>query len=398
LLVPLVCGAAAVATVVVGTEYHVSSVAVVLAASTMVAVLLRLYVTLCENRTLLELTHTEAVTDPLTGLANRRKLLLDLDQACESLSSGRTWLLALFDLDGFKQYNDSFGHPAGDALLVRLGAKLEEAAGPDSDVYRLGGDEFCLLTAGSVDDAAHMLDRAAGALVERGEGFTISSSFGAVFLPYDAHDPSEALRVADVRLYAQKRSRYARRDRADDALIQALYEREPTLAEHSRAVVELSLAVGRRLGLAPEELDQLERTAQLHDIGKLAVPDSILRKPGPLTPDEEAFIRQHTVVGERILSAAPVLQQIASLVRSTHEHWDGTGYPDSLAGEAIPLSSRIVSACDAYTAMRETRAYRDATPDAEAVRELRRCAGRQFDPLVVEALVAVVAQRQTAAA
>ncbi|HEY3188273.1 MAG TPA: HD domain-containing phosphohydrolase, partial [Solirubrobacteraceae bacterium] len=140
------------------------------------------------------------------------------------------------------------------------------------------------------------------------------------------------------------------------------------------------------------------RTAQLHDIGKLAVPDSILRKPGPLTPDEESFIRQHTVVGERILSAAPVLQQIASLVRSTHEHWDGTGYPDSLAGEAIPLSSRIVSACDAYTAMRETRAYRDATPDAEAVRELRRCAGRQFDPLVVEALVAVVAQRQTAAA
>jgi len=398
LLVPLVCGGAAVAMVVAATQYPISSVAVVLAAATMGAVLVRLFVTLRENRVLLELTKTEAITDPLTGLANRRKLLFDLERACASLAAGDTWLLALFDLDGFKQYNDSFGHPAGDALLVRLGGKLEDAAGLASGVYRLGGDEFCLLTAGSDDEAALVLDRAADALVERGEGFTISSSFGAVFLPDDAHDPSDALRVADVRLYAQKRNRYARRDRAHDALVQALYEREPTLATHVRAVVDLSLAVGRRLGLAPDELDQLERTAQLHDIGKLAVPDTILRKPGPLTPDEEVFIRQHTVVGERILSAAPVLQQVASLVRSTHEHWDGTGYPDGIAGEQIPLSSRIVSVCDAYTAMREKRAYREATSEAEAVAELRRCAGRQFDPLVVAALVAVVADRQIAAA
>jgi diguanylate cyclase (GGDEF)-like protein len=398
LLVPLVFGGTAVAMVVAATQYPVSSVAVVLAAATMGAVLVRLFFTLRENRVLLELTKTEAITDPLTGLANRRKLLLDLERACASLAAGETWLLALFDLDGFKQYNDSFGHPAGDVLLMRLGAKLEEAAGPSSAVYRLGGDEFCLLAPGTVDDAASVLDRAVAALVERGEGFTISSSFGAVFLPHDAHDPSEALRVADVRLYAQKRNRYARRDRAHDALVQALYEREPTLAEHARAVVDLAVAVGRRLGLAPDELDQLERAAQLHDIGKLAVPDSILRKPGPLTPDEEALVRQHTVVGERILSAAPVLQQVASLVRSTHEHWDGTGYPDGLAGEEIPLSSRIVSVCDAYTAMRETRAYREATPDAEAVSELRRCAGRQFDPLVVAALVAVVAERHIAAA
>jgi HD-GYP domain-containing protein (c-di-GMP phosphodiesterase class II) len=189
-----------------------------------------------------------------------------------------------------------------------------------------------------------VLDRAAGALVERGEGFAISSSFGAVFLPDDARDPSEALRLADVRLYAQKRSRHARRDRAHDALVQALYEREPGLAEHARAVVALSLAVGRQLGLESDALEQLERVAQLHDVGKLAVPDDILRKPGPLTPDEKAFIRQHTIVGERILSAAPVLQQVAALVRSTHEHWDGSGYPDGLVGEAIPLTARIVAA------------------------------------------------------
>ena len=398
LLVPLVCGATAVAIVVGGTHYDISSAAVVLAAAAMGAVLLRLFVTLRENRELLELTRTEAVTDPLTGLANRRKLLLDLEHACATLQDGRTWLLALFDLDGFKQYNDSFGHPAGDALLVRLGTKLEHAAGAGSGAYRLGGDEFCLLTEGTDDQAATVLDRAVAALVERGEAFTISSSFGAVFLPDDAHDPSEALRVADVRLYAQKRSRHARRDRAHDALVQALYEREPALAEHTRAVVDLSVEVGRRLGLAHEELELLERTAQLHDIGKLAVPDDILRKPGPLTRDEEEFIRQHTIIGERILSAAPVLQQVASLVRSTHEHWDGGGYPDGLAGEAIPLCSRVVAVCDAYTAMRETRSYRDATPDGDALRELHRCAGHQFDPRVVQALVAVVARRQSAAA
>jgi two-component system, cell cycle response regulator len=398
LFVPLACGTAAVATVVAATHYDVGPVAVALAAATMSAVLVRLFVTLRENRVLLELTRNEAVTDPLTGLANRRKLLLDLDHACASLADGRTWLIALFDLDGFKLYNDSFGHPAGDALLVRLGAKLEQAAGPESAAYRLGGDEFCVLTAGTISEAATVLDRAAGALAERGEGFAISSSFGAVFLPEDAHDPSEALRLADVRLYAQKRSRHSRRDRPHDALVQALYEREPALAQHSRAVVDLSLAVGRRLGLDSDELEQLERAAQLHDIGKLAVPDDILRKPGPLTAEEEAFIRQHTIVGERILSAAPVLQRIASLVRSTHEHWDGTGYPDQLAGEAIPLSARIVAACDAYTAMRETRTYHDATPESEAVRELRRCAGHQFDPLVVEGLAAVIRERESAAA
>ncbi len=393
LLVPLVCGAAAVAVFVAGVSFSISSVAVLLAAATIGAVLVRLFFTLTENRELLELTRSEAITDPLTGLANRRKLLLDLDHACASLAERRTWLLALFDLDGFKLYNDSFGHPAGDALLVRLGTKLAHAAQGRGDVYRLGGDEFCLLVRGTVDEAAAVLDDAVAALVEHGEGFSISSSFGAVFLPEDARDTSEALRVADVRLYAQKRSRQARRDRAHDALVQALYEREPSLAEHVRVVVDLSLSVGRRLGLANDELDQLERAAQLHDIGKLAVPDDILRKPGPLTAEEEVFIRQHTIVGERILSAAPALQQVGTVVRSTHEHWNGSGYPDALAGEDIPLAARIIAVCDAYTAMRENRAYRAPADEAEAVRELQRCAGIQFDPAVVDALLAVVSTR-----
>jgi HD-GYP domain-containing protein (c-di-GMP phosphodiesterase class II) len=137
---------------------------------------------------------------------------------------------------------------------------------------------------------------------------------------------------------------------------------------------------------------------QWHDVGKLAVPDDILRKPGPLTPDEEAFIRQHTIVGERILSAAPVLQQVAALVRSTHEHWDGTGYPDGLVGDAIPVTARIVAASDAYTAMRETRALPRGDAGAGGAARAAALRRRQFDPQVVAALVAVIAQRQIAAA
>ena len=215
LLVPLVCGGVAVAMVVLGTRSEIGTIAVVLAAATMVAVLLRLFVTLRENRTLLRLTQTEAVTDPLTGLSNRRKLLLDLDHACATLADGRTWLLALFDLDGFKQYNDSFGHPAGDALLVRLGAKLEQAAGwRRDDAYRLGGDEFCLLIPGSVETAAVSLDAAAVRWSSAARRSPSRARSGTVFLPEDARDPSEALQRADVRLYAQKRTRQARRDRS----------------------------------------------------------------------------------------------------------------------------------------------------------------------------------------
>jgi HD-GYP domain-containing protein (c-di-GMP phosphodiesterase class II) len=162
------------------------------------------------------------------------------------------------------------------------------------------------------------------------------------------------------------------------------------MGEHLREVAELAVAVGHRLGLAREELDELARAAELHDIGKMAIPDAILDKPEPLSDAETAFIRRHTAIGEGILGAAPALVPVAKLVRSTHERYDGRGYPDGLAGEAIPLGSRIVFACDAYEAMTADRPYSRRRSSEDAIAELERCAGSQFDPVVVDALTEVV--------
>jgi HD-GYP domain-containing protein (c-di-GMP phosphodiesterase class II) len=137
------------------------------------------------------------------------------------------------------------------------------------------------------------------------------------------------------------------------------------------------------------ELATLRQAAELHDVGKLAIPEEILNKPGPLSEDEWEFVRRHTVIGERILNAAPALEVAATIVRSTHERWDGTGYPDQLAGEAIPVAARIIAVCDAFDAMTSSRPYAPARTPQEAIRELVRCSGTQFDPTVVNAFAAV---------
>jgi diguanylate cyclase (GGDEF)-like protein len=294
----------------------------------------------------------------------------------------------LFDLDGFKAYNDAFGHPAGDALLRRLALNLAAASHSFGRAYRMGGDEFCVLAHTGTADRASALQTATKALEEEGEGFVITAASGAIVLPDETTQLSEALRIADTRLYGNKDSRRASAVRqSKDVLLTVLHERDAELRGHLTSVAQLVRAVGRRLELAPHELHDLDLAAQLHDVGKLAIPDSILSKPGPLSEEEWPFIFRHTLVGERILSAAPSLTRIARLVRSTHERMDGQGYPDGLAGEKIPLPSRIVSVCDAFLAMTEERPYRSALTSEEAIAELRRCAGTQFDPDVVEALI-----------
>ena len=225
------------------------------------------------------------------------------------------------------------------------------------------------------------LDSAAAALSEEGEGFAVTSSFGAVLVPGEATGVSDALRLADQRMYAQKRTRG--RGSTAEVLLQALYEREPGLRLHVQSVAEAAAAVGAALGLGGEALEELRLAARLHDVGKLAIPDTVLQKPGPLDVEEWAFIKEHTVIGERILAASPPWKRVAAIVRATHERWDGAGYPDGLAGAAIPLAARIIAVCDAFSAMTSPRPYRvEVTRDA-ALEELRRCAGTQFDPEVV---------------
>jgi diguanylate cyclase (GGDEF)-like protein len=385
---PIVCGLVATGVLVAATVWSLHPLALVLAALTIVLVLARTALTLRENVLLLEDSRREALTDSLTGIANRRALLLDLPAELERASSGEPRMLALFDLNGFKAYNDTFGHPAGDALLSRLAAKLVEAAAPAGSAYRMGGDEFCVVLPASEP----ALQRVANALNENGEGFSVTSAYGAALLPDDAVTVSTALSVADQRLYAHKEAlAEMRRGTAHEPLLRTLAEREPKLRAHVADVSSLALRVGERLGLGRDELHELRLVAELHDVGKLAIPDVVLQKAGPLDANEWSFIHSHTVIGQRILSAAPALQLVADIVRSTHENWDGSGYPDKLAGKAIPLAARIVSACDAYSAMTTDRPYAAARTAEEAVAELRRCSGKQFDPQVVELLCEVLA-------
>jgi two-component system, cell cycle response regulator len=389
LAVPAVCAVVATGVLVYDHFVTLNLLAIVLSTGALALVVVRLGVTFRENRRLYELTRQEATTDALTGLGNRRQLVADLERRLHA-ETVRPTLLMLFDLDGFKSYNDTFGHPAGDALLERLGGKLASVPGSDGAVYRLGGDEFCLMTHVAEGEAEELIDRACAALTEHGEGFEIETSFGAIVLPDEATDPAQALQLADERLYAQKYSRRGETERTMAALLEALSVREPSLQEQVAGIGSLATGVGRMLGLRRDELDELERAAQLHDLGKLAVPDEILSKPGPLDEREWAFVRQHTIVGERILRASPALRSVATVVRASHENWDGSGYPDGLAGEDIPLASRIIRACNAYVAMTSRRPYRDAMSLEEALDELERCAGTDFDPTVARVLLARV--------
>jgi two-component system, cell cycle response regulator len=168
-------------------------------------------------------------------------------------------------------------------------------------------------------------------------------------------------------------------------MLRVLAERHPELHEHVGVVAGLARAVGERMGMAGEQLDGVERAAELHDIGKIAIPEAIVNKPGPLDADEWRFMRRHTLIGERMLSAAPGLHSAAKVVRSSHERFDGQGYPDGLSGEQIPLASRIIFVCDAFHAMTSDRPYEPAQSVDSALAELDRCAGSQFDPEVVAA-------------
>jgi diguanylate cyclase (GGDEF)-like protein len=338
--------------------------------------------------------HHAAHTDGLTGLGNRRKLRADFPPAAAEATPGAPLGFIMFDLDGFKGYNDSFGHPAGDALLARLGRRLA-AAVPGGDAYRLGGDEFCALVPLGPEGLDPVVSATRSALSEAGEGFAISTAHGAVLLPRDASDPEEAMVLGDQRMYQQKaRGRASAGRQSSDVLMRVLLERSPELKGHLQGVTALAEGVGRRLGLDDGALGHLLRAAGLHDVGKVAIPDSILTKPGPLDEEEMVFVRRHTLIGQRILLAAPSLAPEARLVRASHERWDGEGYPDRLAGEQIPLGARIIFACDAFEAMTSgERPYRRPVSAELALEELRRCAGSQFDPRVVETLGEVVRAR-----
>ena len=384
IIAPTLMALVGISLLAVGTAVPIGPAAVGCGVACLVAVLVRMLITNSQNRRILLASHEEAVTDALTGLANRRALMVDLERAF-SATPPEAMVLALYDLDGFKAYNDSFGHPAGDDLLRRLGGELAEAVAPYGRGYRLGGDEFCILASTRTLSAEAICHTAEDALSDRGRGFSIGASWGKVLIPVEVVNASDALRIADRRMYAQKGRRAdSASSQTRGVLLRVLHEREPELERHLDGVAHLAATFGRQVSLDGEERDVLVRAAELHDIGKIAIPDEILHKDGDLTADEWKLMRKHPLIGQRVLEAAPALGEVAKLVRSTHERWDGSGYPDGLAGRDIPLGSRVILICDAYNAMTEGRPFRAARSNEQALAELTAGAGTQFDPQLVK--------------
>ncbi len=350
-----------------------------------------------------------ALTDPLSGLGNHRSFQERLKhELLRAEADDEPFTLCMIDLDDFKRINDLYGHPVGDRVLASVGRRLRQ----NGEAFRLGGDEFALLLPGVTADEA--LSTASSVLarigaLELAEVGSVTASAGVAGFPHQGFDRDELIRLADSALYWSKEHgknrvhvyrpdvvelaelrRLARgpdraaRFRAAASLAKAVDARDTYTGSHSTRVAELSAWIAHRLGLDREHIELTRLAGSLHDLGKLAIPEEILRKPGPLTDPERLVLQRHPEIGHRMLESLGV-DPVAEWVLHHHERWDGTGYPERLRGEEIPLGARIIFVADAYDAMTSDRAYRGRLAPREAIEELERCSGTQFDPEIVAA-------------
>ena len=321
---------------------------------------------------------TGEALDPVTGLATHDRLLADL---ARELQSGSEVTLYLFALDGFKDYNAAYGDQCGDALLGWLGRKLRDAVGSYGSAYRMRGGSFALLAVGSERFTNALCGAAASALSETGDGFQISCDVGSATLPGEASVPREGLELAARRAAKAAGERHVRSGRRAPAdAIEAL-----RLVRSRQDVAALAVAIARRLGVPEAEINDVENAMHLCDVGNVAVPRAVLSYPGKITGPEWQFIHLHTLVGARLIAGPLGMEAVAALVRHSHERFDGAGYPDGRSGEAIPLGSRIVFVCSAFHDMTSERPHNPALEPIDAVAQLERGAGSQFDPAVVDA-------------
>ena len=360
----------------------------------------------------------DAHTDSLTRLGNSRAYELALAAALEQAAEGGTPLsLCLVDVDDFKQINDMYGHQAGDRVLAEV-SRLLTATGADGSAFRLGGDEFALLIPSDQEGARRHVEalfrRFSAADFSHGQPVTVSA--GVATLPDHAADAEQLERVADgtlywakhkgknrwciyspvvVRLYSvdelERRAEYQARLRAAENLVRVVDVKDEYTGAHSERVALLVEGIVRQLGFEDELAEQLKLAGRLHDLGKIAVSDSILQKPEALTPAEQQHVAAHPELGAALLDGMEI-RPVDIWIRHHHEHWDGSGYPDGLSGEEIPLGSRVILVADAYDAITTDRTYRSASRADEALAELNRKAGVQFDPTIVAALEAHLAE------
>jgi diguanylate cyclase (GGDEF)-like protein len=374
-----------------------------------------LAVVACHNAEAYDDVRTAASTDALTGLLNHGAMQVRVrEEIARAAREERPLSCVLIDLDDFKRVNDELGHPAGDALLRRVADALRAEVRPYDQVARYGGDEFVLVLPGADERTARTVAERVRARVQEGAPHAHDGPLGTCSIGVSGWGPGmsadELLDAADRALLLAKRTgkgrvavanpdaeeELARLQRADaspaavQALAAAIDARDDYPHGHSEQVVRLATNVSMLLGHPRDVVERIGHAALLHDVGKLAIPHEILRKAGSLDDAEWHTMSQHPVIGEGILRRLPQLAPIAPIVRHEHEHWDGSGYPDGLAGAQIPIGSRIILACDAYVAMTERRPYRRALGRADAIAELRARSGTQFDPNVVDALLDVL--------
>lgn len=365
------------------------------------------------------------VVDPLTNAYNFRyfheRLPVEIERARQSSES---MSLIVLDIDDFTAVNERFGHSYGDECLRALADLLRRHEGRFATTCRLGQDAFAvILPATTTTTATEWARTIQLSLAQSPELFkgVESISFGIATFPVHALEPTTLLAKANGALYwaqvahrgeilvfdeevveafgPEERIRNAHQDsymQVVETLAAAVDARDPYTQNHSREVARLAIALSVRLGLSEEHSQLVGTAALLHDVGKIGIPDGILRKPGPLTHEERLEIETHPELGERILGAT-VFQELLPWVRFHHERWDGQGYPEGLSGESIPLEARVLAICDSYDAMVSNRPYRSGFDPMVALQEIERCAGTQFDPFLTEEFVTMLLRGETPA-
>src|SRR5256885_150649 len=353
-----------------------------------------------------------ALTDPLTGLGNHRSFHERLQRELVAAEEvGTPLALCLVDFDDLKSVNDRFGHPVGDLVLGHVASRLRQGG----ESFRLGGDEFAVLLPGHDERLAtavarSIVERVAALHVEGVGEETVSA--GVATYPTHGTHRDELIRLADTALYSAKKDGKHRvrayavesilranleqiadtpdraaQYRAAESLVKAVDERDAYTGSHSQRVGDYSARIARRMGADEPAIELTRLAGNLHDLGKLAIPEEVLRKPSTLSEAEKLMLERHPQIGFRMLESLGV-QPVAEWVLYHHERWDGAGYPNKLAGDQIPLGARIIFVADAFDAMTSDRAYRRAIPERDALAQIERCAGTQFDPEVVKALAA----------
>lgn len=391
----------------------------------------------------------QALTDALTGLPNHRAIVDQLSKEIERTRRyGRPLSLLFFDADRFKQVNDTYGHAVGDTVLCQISERVSSTLRGGDTVGRFGGEEFVvLLPETDVDEATVIAERIRSTIATEPiattavtGGIAMTVSIGLSTYQVDGVTEQELLTQADEAMYVAKRlgrnqvrTAVEARQMGDDVELLALFEqernlevalrdgvpsehlretytvrmicslllllerRDESLSEHANEVSDLATAIAQRMKLESKEVARIGMAALLHDIGKVAIPDRLLQKSGPLTSHEQPLLQEHAVLGAQILEASPFLSDLMPAVRHHHERWDGSGYPDHLNGKDIPLAARIIAVAEAYDFMSREHRYQARRSPEEIAAELHRGMGTQFDPLIVQAFLEVLDERKEAA-